>query len=42
MSITSINKNSQTNKYKNPSTLVFNDMTNIKNVDPSLLVIDKI
>ena len=30
MSITNINENSQTNQYKKPSTLFFNDMTNIE------------
>ena len=42
MPITNINLNSQTNQYKKPSTLFFNDMTNIKNFDPSLLGLDKI
>ena len=31
MPITNINENSHTNQYKKPSTLSFNDMSNIKN-----------
>ena len=42
MLITSINEESQTIQYKNPSKLFFNSMSNIKSIEPSLLSIDKI
>ena len=40
--ITNINENHKTSKYKKPSILFFNDMTNIGDFDLSLLNIDQI
>ena len=40
--ITNINENYKTSKHKKSSKLFFNDMTNIKGFDPSLLNIDRV
>ena len=40
--ITNINENHKTSEYKKSSKLFFNDTTNIKDFDPSLLNIDRV